>query len=104
MSPSQVFRILEAEVKCYHCNALGGLLRRAENAQPPVSVFQPAGGAPATVVANLSGLRCARCAGPLFADEFDMTYRYPVDERAMERPRRGRPRKQRERTDQFKSA
>ena len=38
------------------------------------------------------------------ADELDVAYRYPVDERAMERPRRGRPPKHRGQPDQVKSA
>lgn len=104
ISPDQVRRILETEVRCYHCNALAGLLRCTSNVHQPVAVFQPAGDAPAIVVATLAGLRCARCAGPLFADELDVAYRYPADAEAMDRPRRGRPRKLRGQPDQVKSA
>jgi hypothetical protein len=56
------------------------------------------------VVTSLAGLRCVRCAGPLFADELDVIYRDPVDEQALDRPRRGRPRKLRAQPDEVKSA
>ena len=104
ISPDPVRRILETEVRCYHCNARAGWLRCASNVHPPITVFQPAGGPPAMVVTSLAGLRCARCAGPLFADELDVIYRDPVDEQALDRPRRGRPRKLRPQPDEVKSA
>jgi hypothetical protein len=81
---------LEAEVKCYHCGHISGVLRRDREARGP-AVFLASGGAPAVAVRSLTALHCARCQGSVYTDEFDVRYVYPKVEFTDEAPRRGRP-------------
>jgi hypothetical protein len=92
MSRYAVSSYLEAEVKCYHCGHTSGVLRRPQGAQPAPTIFQNSDGGPAIIVKSLTDLRCARCQGSVFTDDFDVRYVYPkVDFLDEDRPRRGRP-------------
>ena len=92
MSRLGVASYLEAEVKCYHCGHNSGVIRRAQNVPQAPTVFQNADGGPAVPVKSLTALRCTRCQGSVFIDEFETRYVYPkVDFMDDDRPRRGRP-------------
>jgi hypothetical protein len=92
MSPHAIASFLEAEVKCYHCGHVSGLLRREQGAANAPTVFRSNDGGQPLIVRSLAELRCARCHGSVYTDEFDVRYVYPkVDFLDDERPRRGRP-------------
>jgi hypothetical protein len=85
---------LEAEVKCLHCSEIAGVIRQARGAERPSTVFHPESGAPAFVIKSLTELRCPRCQGSVYTDDFEMRYAYPrIDliEDEDDEPRRGRP-------------
>ena len=80
---------LEAEVKCLHCGHAVGLLRRELGEPEAPTVFHDAaGGAPVTV-SSLGALRCTRCAGSLYTEDYRVIDVYQL--RLLEKPRRGRP-------------
>jgi hypothetical protein len=92
MSRYAIASFLEAEVKCYHCGHTSGVIRREQGVPRAPAMFQNADGGPAVAVKSLTALRCTRCQGSVFIDEFDVRYDYPkVEFLDDERPRRGRP-------------
>jgi hypothetical protein len=92
MSQHAVASYLEAEVKCYHCGHVSGLLRRTQGDANAPTVFQSNEGGGALVVRSLAELRCARCHGSVYTDDFDVRYVYPkIDFLDEDQPRRGRP-------------
>jgi hypothetical protein len=103
MGRDRTQRFLEADVKCYLCGATAGVLRREDAVGCTTIQFQCNGGSQ-TIVESLTGLRCDRCYGSLYADEVEITYYHPFAEEPLERPRRGRPPKQLGRKDESKSA
>lgn len=92
-SQSEKTRILQAELRCYLCAELCGVLEAPPAAtMPPVARFYAADGSPARIVA-WSALRCPRCcSGSVFLDEANIVVRRleRVDW-ALDQPRRGRP-------------
>jgi hypothetical protein len=83
---------LEAEVKCLHCGHTSGVVRRDQGVPGAPTTFHASDGGPVMTVRGLTDLRCARCQGSVFTDEFDVRYVYPkVDFLDDDRPRRGRP-------------
>lgn len=58
------------EVKCYHCGHVSGTLEWNGRPGGP-GIFTPTGGSQHSVV-NLGQLRCSRCGGPVFLDEFEV--------------------------------
>ncbi len=91
MSQTAIERYTEAEVKCLHCGCIAGLLRQHPGVPGPPATFQNGHGGPPIVVKNLRALRCERCGGPVYTDEFEVRYVYPKVDTLEDRPRRGRP-------------
>jgi hypothetical protein len=82
---------LEADVKCYMCGHVSGVLRVDRGASGAPTTFKPAGSDVETVIGSRAGLRCLRCQGPTFTDEFEQRREYPKTDFLDDRPRRGRP-------------
>lgn len=85
-----------ADVKCFHCSIILGRLRSEDTQRHQPAFFQPTGEKQEQPLARWQSLRCARCDGPVFLDEAEVIRRcierLDLDEN---RPRRGRPPKQR---------
>ena len=80
----------EAEVKCFHCGCDAGLLRQEQGVPGAPTEFQDVRGGPPRTIKSLASVRCARCGGSLYTEEFEVRHVYPqLDE--VDRPRRGRP-------------
>ena len=82
---------LEADVKCYHCGHISGVARVDRGARTPTATFKPAGSAVEVPVQSRSTLKCARCGGPTFTDEFELRQEYAAVDFLEDGPRRGRP-------------
>lgn len=94
MSNGTVTRRLEAGVTCLHCGRSAGLLRRElEKPDAPTTFDDGSGGAPVPV-GSLTALRCTRCRGSLYVQDYRVVDVYPSPH-LLERPRRGRPPKRR---------
>ena len=92
MSRHAVARYLEAEVRCYHCGHTSGVIRRSQESRYAPAVYVGSDGAPGAPVKALTDLRCSRCQGSVYTDDFEVRYIYPkVDFLDDDRPRRGRP-------------
>ena len=90
MSRSAIVSYREAEVKCLHCGCTAGLLRQRHGVPGAPATFQDGRGSPLRAIKNLTDLRCARCGGSVYTDEYELRYIYPkLDD--VDRPRRGRP-------------
>jgi hypothetical protein len=81
---------LEAEVHCYHCGHTPGVLRRVQGVPNAPTVFQRQEGE-ASRIRSLTELRCTRCNGSVYTDDFEVRYVYPKVDFTDDRPRRGRP-------------
>ena len=82
---------LEADVKCYHCGHISGVVRVDRGVQKPVATFKPAGSEAETPVRSRSTMKCLRCGGPTFTDEFELRQEYARVDFLEDGPRRGRP-------------
>ena len=83
---------LEAEVHCLHCGFTSGVIRQDREVPRAPTFFHPVDGAEPTPIKSLTTLRCARCRGSVYTDDFEVRYVYPkVDFFDEDRPRRGRP-------------
>ena len=92
MSRYAIGSYLEAEVHCFHCGHTSGVIRRDQGTPRAQPYFHPAEGAEPVAINSLTALRCARCAGSVYTDEFEVRYVYPqVEFFDEDRPRRGRP-------------
>jgi hypothetical protein len=91
MNSTAVATYLEAEVHCFHCGHISGHLRRDQGPAGGPTAFLPADGTPTRVVRSLTEIRCARCQGSVFTDDFETRYVYPKVDFFDEQPRRGRP-------------
>ncbi len=89
MSDRTLTQSLEAEINCLQCGHAAGLLRR-ELGEPgaPTMFHESAGGAP-VAVGNPGALRCTRCGGSLYTDDYRVVNICQL--RLLEKPRRGRP-------------
>ena len=65
------------DIKCYHCGQVLGTLEWRGQMTGPVW-FTPAGGRSGSLV-RLGQLRCQRCRGPVFLDEFDTVALDPAE-------------------------
>jgi hypothetical protein len=84
----QTFR--EAEVKCLHCGSAVGLLSQRHGQPGAPTTFRSTPEAEPRPIRSLREVRCDRCTGPVYTDEYELRYVYPVlDE--IDKPRRGRP-------------
>jgi DNA-directed RNA polymerase subunit RPC12/RpoP len=92
MSRYAVSSYLEAEVRCFHCGHTSGAIRRDQGVPGARAYFHAADGSHVAEVRSLTQLRCMRCSGSVFIDEFETRYVYPkVDFLDDDKPRRGRP-------------
>jgi hypothetical protein len=91
MGREPVRRFVETDVTCLHCGRTVGTLSREDAVRGAATVFQSQQDGSRMVLRSLVGLRCALCRGPVHADAGELTYRYPIEKLAAERPRRGRP-------------
>jgi hypothetical protein len=83
---------LEADLKCYHCGNISGVTRVERGAGREVMTFKPLGSDVERPVAKREQLRCLRCNGPTFVDEWEVRHEYARIELVDDgRPRRGRP-------------
>lgn len=85
-----------ADVKCYHCSTVLGRLRTEHVDKRSPAFFQPAGQRSERPIQRWQALRCERCGGPVFLDEPEIV-RHRIERFDLEedRPRRGRPPKNR---------
>ena len=84
----------EADVRCYHCSQLCGVVEFDQHGSlPEVARVRAVGADPdSAVAAPWRRLRCSRCAGPLFLDEPRRVRQYDDHVNwALDQPRRGRP-------------
>lgn len=86
-----ITRYFEADVSCMHCGHVAGTLRRPGGVSQAPSTFRALDGGSPLAVQRLSTLRCRRCQGPLYAEEFQARYEHPRVDFSEDRPRRGRP-------------
>jgi hypothetical protein len=91
MTRELVRRFVETDVTCLHCGRTVGTLCREDGVIGAATVFQSRQGGSTMILKSLVGLRCSLCHGPVQADAGEITYRYPIEALAAERPRRGRP-------------
>ncbi len=91
MSGSPISRYLEADVRCYHCGHSAGVVRCRPGSAVVGMVFRRHEDGAHAVLRKLSALRCPRCAGSVFAEEFESRFRYHPELETAEQPRRGRP-------------
>jgi hypothetical protein len=91
MNTTAIATYLEAEVRCFHCGHNSGYLRRDQGPTPKLAVFVPSDGSPKRAVRSLTEIRCGRCQGSVFTDDFETRYVYPKVDFFDEQPRRGRP-------------
>lgn len=94
MSVHAIGTYVEAEVKCLHCSEIAGVIRQEHGVIRPPTVFHPNSGEPAFSIKSLTELRCPRCDGSVFTDDFEVRYAHPRIELFgddEDEPRRGRP-------------
>jgi DNA-directed RNA polymerase subunit RPC12/RpoP len=83
---------VEADIKCYLCGALAGVIECDRERDPLSVLFRRPGDTVATALADYKGLRCPRCGGATFLDEVTVvTRRVETTNWLEDRPRRGRP-------------
>jgi len=89
-------RYFVAEVKCYWCGSVAGTLQGDWPLGPETLAFHNLvdDHGPALRGRELARVRCSRCGGPLFVDDFDVVRARSDKRDLIDRPRRGRPRKQ----------
>ncbi len=89
--PATIRAFLEADVTCYHCGNVSGVARK-DRAAPNAAITYLARGADKEVaLSGRAALRCARCNGPTFFDEFQSRQIVISDGLFDDLPRRGRP-------------
>ncbi len=82
---------LEADVKCFHCGHISSVARVERGSQNPKTTFKPVDSSAEILMRNRSQLKCLRCGGPTFTDEFELRQEYAQVDFLEDRPRRGRP-------------
>jgi hypothetical protein len=81
-----------AELQCFLCGSLAGVIESDRKPLPPYGIWHPTGGGPRQRVADWRQLRCSRCGGALYAESIEAIVRHDEnDELRREAPRRGRP-------------
>ena len=89
--PATIRAFLEADVTCYHCGSVSGVARKDTTA-PNATISYLARGSDAEVtLSSRTTLRCTRCNGPTFFDEFQSRQIVVTDGLFDDQPRRGRP-------------
>jgi DNA-directed RNA polymerase subunit RPC12/RpoP len=83
---------VEADIKCYLCGGLAGVIECDRERNPLSVLFRRPGDTVATAIADFKGVRCPRCGGTTFLDEVTLvTRRVETTNWLEDRPRRGRP-------------
>jgi hypothetical protein len=82
---------IEADVKCYHCGQISGVVRVDRGVANPTPTFIASGSDAETPIQHRAQLRCLRCNGPTYFDEFEQRQQYARIDFLEDRPRRGRP-------------
>lgn len=104
---------LVADVKCYLCGSVSGVIESDRQPMPRSVMFRRTGDDQAVRVLDWHRLRCIRCQGPIYLDDADVVNRRIEEHNWLdERPRRGRPpkriaeerRRQRENTEREAAA
>ena len=91
MTTAPVRVYVEADVKCYHCGHTSGVVRTDRGPANPRTTFLALGTSVETPIGPKQNVKCLRCGGPTYFDEFEQRHEYAplvIDE---DRPRRGRP-------------
>ncbi|MBI2939988.1 MAG: hypothetical protein HYY04_06070 [Chloroflexi bacterium] len=82
--------MLLADVKCYHCGHVSGEVVLENDEPPRPDVLRPVNALAKELPEGRP--RCKRCGGPVYLDDIRRV-RPPRLYDAMEKPRRGRPRR-----------
>jgi DNA-directed RNA polymerase subunit RPC12/RpoP len=83
---------VEADVKCYLCGALAGVIEADREREPRRVLFRRPGERVAAALRDVRHIRCPRCGGATFLDEVTVvTRRIETTNWLEDRPRRGRP-------------
>ena len=82
---------VEADVKCYHCGHTSGVVRVDRGVANAVPTFKPVGSDTETPIQQRTALKCLRCQGPTFFEEFELRREFAKTDFLEDRPRRGRP-------------
>ncbi len=88
---SAITRHLEADVRCYHCGHSAGVLRRRPDPSAPSMLFRRHADGAYVLLRTLTTVRCPRCTGSVFAEEFESRFHYRPELDRPDGPRRGRP-------------
>jgi ribosomal protein S14 len=88
-APARVY--LEADVKCYHCGHVSGVVRVDRGVKNAPAMFKPHGSDAEIRIDPRARPRCLRCGGPTLFEEFELRREYPKVDFLEDRPRRGRP-------------
>ena len=91
MTRDTLTRFYEAEAKCIHCARRGGIVRSSRPALTAGTLFIPAGDGQPTRLRSLADVRCPRCGGPLYIEEFEVRHVFKPADVPIDQPRRGRP-------------
>ena len=89
--PATIRAFLEADVTCYHCGFVSGVARKNKGAPNTATTYLARGADAEVTLSNRTALRCARCNGPTFFDEFQSRQIVVTDGLFDDLPRRGRP-------------
>jgi hypothetical protein len=83
---------LVADVKCYLCGSVSGVVESDRQPMPRGVMYRKAGEDQAAPIVDWRRLRCERCQGPIYLDDADVITRRTEEHNWLEeRPRRGRP-------------
>ena len=89
--PATIRAFLEADVTCYHCGSISGVARKDKDARNTAITYLARGSDTEVTLSSRTTLRCARCNGPTFFDEFQSRQIVVTDGLFDDLPRRGRP-------------
>ncbi|MCC6178079.1 MAG: hypothetical protein IT305_22485 [Chloroflexi bacterium] len=81
----------EADVTCYHCGFVSGVARIDRGAPSTAMTFLERGSDVETPLRDRKVLRCTRCKGPTYFDEFQSRTQMSTSGLFDDQPRRGRP-------------
>ncbi len=82
---------LEADIKCFHCGHISGVARVERGSQHPTTTFKAVDSSAEIRIRDRTQVKCQRCGGPTFTDEFELRQEYARVDFLEDRPRRGRP-------------
>jgi hypothetical protein len=93
LSPDPIIETcVEADIKCYLCGALAGVIEADRERDPRRILFRRPGEQVAAALRDPRHIRCPRCGGATFLDDLTVvTRRIETTNWLEDRPRRGRP-------------